>query len=112
MAEVSVVVTSIDSLAPYKVSEDLILELVNVTATVVDDPEGAAAGMSWVKIVEPHEMIKHQPPGGYLLDNRHLQLTCAKKRRSQLGGQNKIYGCSLAVVSCQVARGGLSRPSV
>jgi hypothetical protein len=51
MAEISVVVTSIDSLAPYKVSEDLILELVNVTATVVDDPEGAAAGMSWVKIV-------------------------------------------------------------
>jgi hypothetical protein len=90
MAEISVVVTSIDSLAPYKVSEDLILELVNITATVVDDPEGAAARMSWVKIVEPHEMIKHQPPGGYILDNRHLQLTCAKNAGVSLGDRIKF----------------------
>jgi len=39
MAEISMVVTSIDPLAPYKVSDDLILELVNVTVTVEDDSE-------------------------------------------------------------------------
>ena len=33
------VVTSIDPLTPYKVSDDLILELANVTATVEDDSE-------------------------------------------------------------------------
>ena len=32
-------VTSTDPLAAYKVSDDLILELVNVTATVEDDSE-------------------------------------------------------------------------
>jgi hypothetical protein len=36
MAEIVTVVTSIDPLAPYKVSDDLLLELVNVTATVED----------------------------------------------------------------------------
>jgi len=43
MAEIITLVTSIDPLAPYKASDDLMLELVNVTATVEDDPEGAAA---------------------------------------------------------------------
>ena len=90
MAEFSMVVTSIDPLAPYKVSDDLILELVNVTATVVDDPEDAAAGMHWAQIVEPHELIKHQPPGGYMLDNRHLQLTFAKGSGVQLGDRIKF----------------------
>ena len=63
MAEISMVVTSIDSLAPYKVSADLILELVNVSATVADDPEDAAAGLHWVQIVRPDELLKHKPPG-------------------------------------------------
>jgi hypothetical protein len=85
MAEISMVVTSIDSLAPYKASADLILELVNVTATVVDDPEDAAPGLHWVQIVEPHELVKHQPSGGYILDNRHVQLTCAKNSGISLG---------------------------
>jgi hypothetical protein len=34
MAEIVTVVTSIDPLAPYMVSDDLLLELVNVAATV------------------------------------------------------------------------------
>jgi hypothetical protein len=34
--------TSIDPLAAYKVSDDLIVELVDVTATVEDDSEGAS----------------------------------------------------------------------
>ena len=58
MAEISMVVTSIDSLAPYKVSADLILELVNVSATVADDPEDAAAGLHWVQIVRADELLK------------------------------------------------------
>ena len=40
MAEISMVVTSIDPLAPYKVSDDLMLELVNVTATVEELAHG------------------------------------------------------------------------
>jgi hypothetical protein len=39
MAEISMVVTSIDPSIPYKVSGDLLLELANVTATVEDDSE-------------------------------------------------------------------------
>jgi hypothetical protein len=90
MAEISMVVTSIDPLAPYKVSDDFILELVNVTATVVDDPEDAAAGMNWIQIVEPHELVKHQPPDGYMLDNRHVQMTCAKSAGVCLGDRIKF----------------------
>jgi hypothetical protein len=52
-------VNSIDPLAPYKVSDDLILELVNVSAIIRIDPEGAAAGACWVQIVEPHNLTKH-----------------------------------------------------
>ena len=46
------VVTSIDPLAPYKVSDDLMLDLVNVTATVEDDSEGASVGTWWIQIVD------------------------------------------------------------
>ena len=46
------VVTSLDPLAPYKVYDDLILELANVTATVEDDSQGAASGTCRVEIVE------------------------------------------------------------
>ena len=90
MAEISMVVTSIDPLAPYKVSDDLILQLVNVTATVAIDPEDAAMGMHWVQIFEPYELAKHQPPGGYILDNRHVQLTCAKSSGVSLGDRIKF----------------------
>jgi hypothetical protein len=40
MAEIVTLVTSIDPLAPYKFSDDLMLELVNVTAAVENDLEG------------------------------------------------------------------------
>jgi hypothetical protein len=44
MAEISMLVTSIDPLAAYKVSDDLIVELVDVTATVEDDLEESFSG--------------------------------------------------------------------
>jgi hypothetical protein len=87
MAELITIVTSIDPLAPYKVSDDLMLELVNVTATVEDDSEGASVGTWWVQIVERHELVKHHPPGGYMLDNRQVQITCAKNSGISLGDQ-------------------------
>jgi hypothetical protein len=90
MAELITIVTSIDPLAAYKVSDDLILELVSVTVTVDDDSEGASVGAWWVQLVEPHELVKHQPPGGYMLDNRHVQLTCAKTAGISLGDQIKF----------------------
>jgi len=90
MAEVFLLVTSIDPLAPYKVSDDLMLELVDVTATVENDPEGAAAGVCRVEVIEPHHLAKHQPRGGYLLDNRLIQMTCAKSAGVRLGHEIKV----------------------
>jgi hypothetical protein len=80
-------VNSIDPLAPYKVSDDLILELVNVTALIKLDPEDAAAAPCRVEIIEPHNLAVHQPPGGYLLDNRQIQMTCAKGAGVRLGDE-------------------------
>ena len=85
MAVITLLVTSIDPLAPYKASDDLLLELVSVVATVHEDPDGASAAASRVEILEPINLAKHQPPGGYILDNRHLQLTCAKNAEVRLG---------------------------
>jgi hypothetical protein len=90
MAEIFMVVTSLDPLAPYKVFDDLILELANVTTTVEDDSEGASVGTWRVQIVEPHELIQHQPPGGYMLDNRQVQMTCAKTAGIRLGDRIKF----------------------
>jgi hypothetical protein len=85
MAEISMLVTSIDRLAAYKVSDDLIVELVDVTATVEDDSEGASVGTWWVQIIEPCKLVKHQPHGGYMLDNRQVQMTCTKSAGVSLG---------------------------
>ena len=90
MAEISMLVTSIDPLAAYKVSDDLILELMNVTASVEDDSAGASVGTWWVQIVEPHELAKHQPHGGYMLDNRQVQMTCTKSAGITLGDRIKF----------------------
>jgi hypothetical protein len=83
-------VNSIDPLAPYKVSDDLILELVNVTALIKIDPEGAAAADCWIEVIEPHNLAVHQPPGGYPLDNRQVQLTCAKSAGVRLGDEIRL----------------------
>jgi hypothetical protein len=80
-------VKSIDPLAPYKVSNDLVLELVSDTAIVKIDPEGAAASSCWVEIVEPHNLALHEPPGGYALSDRHLQMTCARSAGVRLGDE-------------------------
>jgi hypothetical protein len=83
-------VNSIDPLAPYKVSDDLILELVNVTALIKIDPEDAATAASWVEVIEPHNLAVHHPPGGYLLDNRQIQMTCAKSAGVHLGDEMRL----------------------
>ena len=90
MPDLIMLVNSIDPLAPYKVSDDLILELVNVSAILKIDPEGAAAGACWVQIVEPQNLTKHQPSSGYLLDNRQVQMTCAKSAGVRLGDEIKF----------------------
>jgi hypothetical protein len=90
MAELSMLVTSVDRLAAYKVSGDLIVELVDVTATVEDDSEGASVGTWWVQIIEPYKLVKHQPHGGYMLDNRQVQMTCAKSAGVSLGDRIKF----------------------
>jgi hypothetical protein len=90
MAEIITAVTSIDQLATYKFSDDLLLELVSVTATVEHDPESAATESPQVAVVEPLSLIKHQPPSGYLLENRRVQLTCAKSAGVCLGDRIKF----------------------
>jgi hypothetical protein len=90
MAEISMLVTSIDPLAAYKVSDDLIVELVDVTATVEDDLEGASVGTWWIQIIEPRTLVKHQPHGGYMLDNRQVQMTFAKSAGVSLGDRIKF----------------------
>jgi hypothetical protein len=90
MAEISMLVTSIDLLAAYRISDDLIVELVNVTATVEDDLEGASVGTWWVQIIEPNKLVKNQPHGGYILDNRQVQMTCAKSAGVSLGDRIKF----------------------
>jgi hypothetical protein len=87
VAEITILVNSIDPLAPYKVSHDLILELVNVTAIVKVDLEDAATATCWIEIIEPHNLAKHQPHGGYILDNRQVQMTCAKGAGVSLGDE-------------------------
>ena len=90
MAEIIALAISIDPLAPFKVSDDLVLEFVNVTALVRNDPENAAADSFKVQIIEPHNLIKNQPPGGYILANRHVQMTCAKSAEVRLGQEIKF----------------------
>jgi hypothetical protein len=90
MAEISMLVTSIDVLAAYKVCDDLIVDLVDVTATVEDDSEGASVGTWWIQIIEPHKLVAHQPHGGYMLDNRQVQMTCAKSAGVSLGDRIKF----------------------
>jgi propanediol utilization protein len=90
MAENIALVISIDPLAPFKVSDDLVLEFVNVTTLVRNDPENAAFGTCRVEIIEPHNLIKNQPPGGYILADRHVQMTCAKSAKVQLGQEIKF----------------------
>jgi hypothetical protein len=83
-------VNSIDRLAPYKASDDLVLDLVNVTATIKNDPEDAGAAPCRVEIIEPHNLAIHEPPGGYMLDNRQIQMTCAKSAGLCLGDEIKL----------------------
>ena len=90
MAEIIALVISIDPLAPFKASDDLMLEFVNVTALVRDDPEDAAADTCRVQIIEPHSLIKTQPHGGYIVANRHVQMTCAKSAEVRLGQEIKF----------------------
>jgi hypothetical protein len=45
------VVNSIGPLAPYKAADDLVLDLVNVTAIIKNDPEDAGAAPCRVEIV-------------------------------------------------------------
>jgi hypothetical protein len=90
MEEIVALVTSVDPLAPYKVSADLVLELVSATATIEDDPEVVAGSTCWVKIVQPRRLIKHQPDAGYILDNRKVQMTCSKSAEVRLGDQIKF----------------------
>jgi hypothetical protein len=90
MAEIIALVISIETLAPFKASDDLVLEFVNVTALVRDDPENAGADSCRVEIIEPHNLIRNQPPGGYILADHHVQMTCAKSAQVRLEQEIKF----------------------
>ena len=44
----------------------------------------------WVQLVGPQELAKDQPEGGYMMDNRPVRMTVAKKRGWSPGRPNKI----------------------
>ena len=90
MPELTMVVNSIDPLAPYKVSDDLLLDLVNATAIIKIDSENVAVAPCWVEIIEPHNLALHQPLGGYPLDNRQIQITCARSSGIRLGNELRL----------------------
>jgi hypothetical protein len=90
VAEIIMVVNSIDALAPYKAADDLVLDLVNVAAIIRSDPEDAGAAPCRVEIVEPHNLAIHEPPGGLMLANRQIQMTCAENSGVCLGDEIKL----------------------
>jgi hypothetical protein len=90
MTEISMVVISIDLWPPHRVSDEEVLELVTITAVFENDSEGAAGDNVWVQIVEPQELAKDQPSGGYLIDNRRVQMTFAKSAGLDLGDRIKF----------------------
>jgi hypothetical protein len=95
MTEIIALVNSIDSIAPFKVTDDpvhLVLEFVNVTALVRNDPEKCCSQSCRIEIVEPHTLIKNQPPGGYPLENRHVQMTCVKSAEVRMRQEIKFRG--------------------
>ena len=49
-----------------------------------------SVGTWWVQIGEPQKLVKYQPFGGYLLDNRQVQMTCAKSAEISLGDRIKF----------------------
>jgi hypothetical protein len=67
-----------------------------------------------VEIVEPHTLIVHQPPGGYLLDNRQVQMTCAKSAWRLSGRRDKVQGGSLTCMALVTSgiRNGTSREAL
>jgi hypothetical protein len=90
VAEITMLVNSIDPVAPYKVSDDLVLELVSVTAMIKVDSEVAGAAPCRIEIIEPHDLAIHEPSGGYSLDNRQIQMTCAKSAGFRLGDEIRV----------------------
>jgi hypothetical protein len=61
--KIIMVVNSIDPLAPYKAFVDLVLDLLNVSAIMKNDPEDTGAAPCRVEIVEPYNLAIHKPPG-------------------------------------------------
>jgi hypothetical protein len=89
VAEIIMVVNPIDPLAPYEASDDLVLDLVNVT--IIKERSGRrCAAPCRVEIVEPHNLAIHEPPGGFMLANRQIQMTCAKSSGACLGDEIKL----------------------
>jgi hypothetical protein len=56
--------------------------------TAENDLEGGAAAPCRVEVVEPRTLIIHQPPGGYPLENRQVQMTCAKSANVKIQALN------------------------
>lgn len=90
MAEIIALAISIDPLAPFKVSDDLVLEFVNVTALVRNDPENAAADSSKVQIIEPHSLIQKPTPRRVYTRQSPCPNDLREERRGSTWARNKI----------------------
>lgn len=89
MALISMVVTSIVPWPPYRFPDDQLLELVNIAAAFENDSEGAASGVVWVQIVEPQELAKVQPEGGYIHDGQSSSPNDRRRKRGCSPGRPK-----------------------
>jgi hypothetical protein len=87
---------SIDPLAPYKVSDDLLLELASVTAIIKLDPEGAAAAACWVEINRTISPFTNPPAAIRSTIGRFTDLR--QERRHLSGRRDKGQGGSVADV--------------
>ena len=88
VAELIMLLNSIQALAPYKASDDLMPELVNVTAIIKDNREGAGAASCRVEIVEPHNLGIQQPPErvhARQSAGSNVQMPCTKSAGVGLG---------------------------
>jgi hypothetical protein len=70
VAEIIMVVNSMDPLAPYKASDDLVLDLVNVTAIIKNDPEDAGAAPAELRMSSRTIWPSMSRPGGFMLAHR------------------------------------------
>jgi hypothetical protein len=114
MSEITMVVSSIDPLAPYKASDDLVLELVSVAAIIKVDPEDAAAAPCRVEICGAAYFDRPSTSGRVSARQSPGSDDLRQKRRRLSGRRDKVQGGSLTCMALVTSgtRNGTSREAL